>query len=286
MTARASVAIASLCSGIVWVRSRWAVPSVRVLTYHRFRDAPTDPFSVRPAEFEWQMSWLAERRLAVSLDDLLDFVGGRRPLRPGAVLVTIDDGFEELVTIALPVLERHGIPAVAFVSAADLDDTSADDRHDSHKVTGSQVRWLADRGVEIASHGWRHRSLGAMDLATARLEAERSRLILERVVGRDVRAFAYPYGTRRDYSTDTGRVLKETGYRCAFTSQHGAVRRGSELIDLPRIKIEGDDRRWLFRVALKGGLDAWALIDRIGSRFQSTPAAGRPTVAIGREARL
>ena len=119
--ARASVVLLSWASGYLALR-RWfdGTPRIRVLTYHRFRPCNQDPFSVDVEQFERQMRWLAERRLAISLDDLQAFVAGKRQLRDGAVLVTVDDGYREIHSRALPILREHGIPAVIFVPTADV----------------------------------------------------------------------------------------------------------------------------------------------------------------------
>jgi hypothetical protein len=65
--------------------------------------------------------WLAEQRLAVSLADLEAFIAGRRALKDGAVLVTIDDGAPSVHTRAPSrSCGRHGIPAVLYVPAGEL----------------------------------------------------------------------------------------------------------------------------------------------------------------------
>ena len=110
-TMRIGVALAAWASGYLALK-RWFrhTPRVRVLTYHRFRSCKRDPFSVGIEQFEAQMRWLAERNLAISLADLEAFLDGRLTLRDRVVLVTIDDGFEEISSLALPILRRYRIP--------------------------------------------------------------------------------------------------------------------------------------------------------------------------------
>ncbi|MEZ4248586.1 MAG: hypothetical protein R3B99_10125 [Polyangiales bacterium] len=50
----------------------------------------------------------------MSLEDVAEFVAGRRSLPPDAVLVTIDDGSVSTLRVAAPILARHRIPAVAY----------------------------------------------------------------------------------------------------------------------------------------------------------------------------
>ena len=89
---------------------------LRVLCYHRIREARRDPLSVSPEAFDRQMAWLAEQGGAIGLTALEEHLGKGSPTAQGATLVTIDDGFEDTWTHAAPVLRRYGIPAVAFVS--------------------------------------------------------------------------------------------------------------------------------------------------------------------------
>ena len=267
--ARRSVAAMSWGPGWLSLRRRFdARPQVRVLTYHRVRDAVRDPFSVTVDEFDRQMAWLRAELTVISLDDLLDFLEGRRPLVNDAVLVTIDDGFDDLRTGALPVLVRHQIPAVAFITAGEMTTQSA--MAEDRKLTRGDIAALAGHGVAVGSHAWDHRSLGRMTPDELVHQAEGSRSDLEAVAGYHPVAFAYPFGTRLDFNAASRTALCEAGYRCAFTSQHGPVRRDSDPMELPRIKIEGGDPFWVFRLAMQGGLDGWRLIDRLAPFLQWT----------------
>lgn len=246
-------------------------PAVRVLTYHCFGPSRRDPFCLDAASFERQMRWLAEQRLAVSLDDVQAFVAGNRTLRDGAVLVTIDDGDAGIAAHAWPILKRFGIPAVAFVIAGELGAPG--------RLSAEQVRRLAEEGLEIGSHALTHPSMARIPRAQARHEAAESRRLLEEVVGRPVAAFAYPYGTLADFDDEVAAILAASGYDCAFTSQHGPVQSGMPRFTLPRVKVEAGDPGWLFPLLCRGALDCWRMVDRALWRAQR-PNAGRPTVRL------
>jgi peptidoglycan/xylan/chitin deacetylase (PgdA/CDA1 family) len=253
-----------------------ASAQVRVLTYHRFGAARRDAFCVGVADFEQQMAWIAERGLAVSLAEIEAFVAGRTAIRPGSVLVTVDDGCPSLCAGALPVLRRHAIPAVAFVPAGELLDGDGP-RPGGAETSESRITWgqleaAVAAGLTVGSHGFTHRSLGKMSRAEAVEQAERSREILERRTGQRVTSFAYPFGTRADFSTGTAEVLRAAGYQTAFTSQHGVVRTGSDPLELPRVKVEGGEPFWMFRLLLDGGLDGWRWVDRTMWRVQASGA--------------
>ncbi|MCC6848711.1 MAG: polysaccharide deacetylase family protein [Deltaproteobacteria bacterium] len=270
--ARAWFALAAVAMRSVLPRG---ATSVRALTYHRFGDARRDPFCVSAEEFDRQMGWLAREKLAVSLDDLEAFLRGDRILPPDAVLVTVDDGNPCVLACAAPIAERHGIPLVSFVPAGELATDAAARAADvpsrDARLTTSEISELASHGIAIGSHALTHRSLARLPEETQRTEAERSRTVLESLTGRPVAAFAYPYGTRADYDERTAATLRGAGYRLAFTSQHGAITRGSDPLSLPRVKVEGGEGLWMFRAIVHGAMDGWRWVDRWLWRLQETP---------------
>jgi peptidoglycan/xylan/chitin deacetylase (PgdA/CDA1 family) len=222
------------------------------------------------------MEWLAERKLAISLADLEAFVAGERTLDEGSVLVTIDDGCPSVVSRALPVLKRYNIPAVLFVPAGEMAETAAgyDGTSESPdaRISWDELAALVHAGVDVGSHSWTHASLMRMSREEARLQLVRSREEIERRLGRPVVAFAYPFGTRADYDDALAAELPRAGYRLAFTSRHGAIAPGAERFTLPRIKIEGGERSWMFRLATGGALDGWRVVDQALWRLQASRA--------------
>jgi peptidoglycan/xylan/chitin deacetylase (PgdA/CDA1 family) len=242
-----------------------SAPAVRVLTYHCFGRSRRDPFCLDPLDFERQVRWLAERQLAVSLSDVQAFLAGRRRLCDGSVLVTIDDGDAGIAEHAWPVLERYGVPAVAFIIAGEMGMPG--------RLSAGQVRALAEAGLEIGSHSLTHPSMARIGREQARHEALESRRLLEATTGRPVTAFAYPYGTLADYDEEVAAILAASGYECAFTSQHGPLAPGLPLFTLPRVKVEAGDPAWLFPQLCRGALDCWRLVDRALWRAQR-PHAG------------
>jgi peptidoglycan/xylan/chitin deacetylase (PgdA/CDA1 family) len=271
--ARACVALSA--DGLRRMSNRRDVAGVvRAVTYHRFGDAARDPFCVDIATFALHMEWLAERNLAISLADLDAFIAGERTLADGSVLVTIDDGCPSVVSRALPVLQRFDIPAIVFVPAGEMREIgtagNGTDESPEARISWSELARLAGAGVEVGSHSWTHASLMRMTRSEAREQLIRSREEIERRLGKPVIAFAYPFGTRADYDDVLAAELPRAGYRLAFTSRHGAIASGAERFTLPRIKIEGGERSWMFRLATAGALDGWRVVDQALWRLQAS----------------
>lgn len=257
--ARRATVLGSYASGSLCLRKRLRRDStVRVLTYHRFGDANRDPWCVSAEDFEQQMRWLYERKMAVSIDDLVQFARGEKELADGSVLVTMDDGFSSVLQIAAPIMQRYGISSVAYVTTGFVGTISASGER---YLTWDEIKRLPSAGVTVGSHAHTHRSMAKLSAQVAQEEARRSKWLLEQHLGSKVHSFAYPFGMRTDESSATARMLEDSGYSTVFIAQHGTVRRGSSLIRLPRVKVEGGEPLWMFKLLCKGGMDAWKLID-------------------------
>jgi peptidoglycan/xylan/chitin deacetylase (PgdA/CDA1 family) len=258
--ARTAMVLGSFITGSLALRRlAGRGPTIRVLTYHRFGDALRDPWCVSAQVFEEQMRWLAERKLAVSLEQVERFVRGEIDLPDGSVLVTMDDGFSSVLHIAAPIMQRHGIPSVAYVTTSFMGTVSVSGER---YLTWEEVAKLPAAGVTVGSHAHTHRSIAKLTPEVVREEGQRSKQLLEQHTGGPVRSFAYPFGMRTDESEMTSRVLRECGYDSIFIAQHGTLRRGAnDLVRLPRVKVEGGEPMWMFKLLCRGGMDAWKLFD-------------------------
>lgn len=96
--------------------------SLTILIYHRVLPEP-DP--LRPGEiaaghFERQMDFLACHFNVLPLREAAQRLrAARLPCR--ACCITFDDGYADNLTVALPILEKHGLPATVFVATGYLD---------------------------------------------------------------------------------------------------------------------------------------------------------------------
>lgn len=92
-----------------------------ILMYHRVDEPGDDPFglAVGPERFRGHLEAMGARGRMVSLDELL-----RAEPSEGAPLigVTFDDGYEDNLSVAVPLLREAGIPATFFVCTGSLGD--------------------------------------------------------------------------------------------------------------------------------------------------------------------
>jgi len=192
-------------------------PFPYVLMYHSVAAHSEDPYlvTVDPERFERQLRWLRRRGLrGVSMRELLAAAAAGRTR--GLVGLTFDDGYADFAENALPALLRHGCTATVFVIAGRMGGSNEWDPAGPRKplMTAEQVRAAAAAGMEIGSHGVRHRRLSALAEPELRDEVRGSRELLAEVTRTEIGGFCYPYG---DLS---GPVLREVrrayDYGCAI----------------------------------------------------------------------
>jgi peptidoglycan/xylan/chitin deacetylase (PgdA/CDA1 family) len=87
---------------------------------------------VTPAEFESQLALLGRQGTFVSASDILAAVTGGSELAARSLLVTFDDGLREQFELALPILNRMGIPAIFFVNTRPIVDQCVCTVHKVH----------------------------------------------------------------------------------------------------------------------------------------------------------
>lgn len=103
-----------------WLRNRLVDPGARaaILIYHRVADDPSDPYGncIRPENFDEHLDALGRIARPDSLGDMMTRYLREGRIRDGTVCVTFDDGYRDNLEVALPLLERHEIPATLFVT--------------------------------------------------------------------------------------------------------------------------------------------------------------------------
>ncbi|MBA3398277.1 MAG: polysaccharide deacetylase family protein [Deltaproteobacteria bacterium] len=91
-------------------------------------------------------------------------------------------------------------------------------------MTWDQVRALTRAGMDVESHGRRHRVLQTLDEETLDDELAGSRADLEFQLGRPIRAVAYPVGRRIARDTRIRDAIASAGYRIGLTNASGVNR--------------------------------------------------------------
>jgi peptidoglycan/xylan/chitin deacetylase (PgdA/CDA1 family) len=199
---------------------------------------------VSPERFEAQMLYLERRNLkGVSIRELRrEAVKGSAR---GLVGLTFDDGYENFLHTAVPVLEKFGFSATVFVLAGMFGGENSWDRRPRLKLLDVEgVRKVSERGMEVGSHGLSHIKLSGLNPEQLEHEVRSSRQVLSEVLGEAVEGFCYPYGNLDGRSVD---AVRRTGYSyaCAYKE-----RISWDSYDLPRVYVGERDNVSKLRLKL------------------------------------
>jgi peptidoglycan/xylan/chitin deacetylase (PgdA/CDA1 family) len=249
--------------------------TLRVLMYHKVNDLRPNPTTVPTETFAEQMELLGGLGyVPVSLERVRDHYVKGAPLPAGAVLITFDDGYKDNLANALPILQRHGFPAVVFVPIGFLDDDRPLPHEEALRTLGVRnetVEWdelaaLEAGGIRVESHGIGHRPVSELELAEAAREIALSKLRLEERLGRPVEAYAFVKGSLADYRPEHVSLVQQAGYALGFTSVSGANGPSTDRYRLRRYNIEPYPPR-TFELVLSGACDLISMKDTVPGTY-------------------
>ena len=233
---------------------------VIVLCYHRFEDNPKDSLAIKPADFEAQMQALKDSGITViSMDDFLAWRRGEKGIPDKAAIISIDDGYLSGYKVAWPILKKFGYPFTLFLYT---DYIKGGPKSGGQSISWDQLAEMRDAGVDIEGHTVSHSSLNARKgktdeqyLAWLKSEIVGSKEVLEKNLGIQIKAFAYPYGLHSQTVRD---VVKEAGYEAAFTVWGRRIAYGADPMVIGRYAIESTKPKVFeeavnFKGALEGG---------------------------------
>lgn len=259
---------------LAWA-SRAAGP--RVLLYHRVNDYPFDelgPVSrelrVLPEDFAWQLRHLRARGWRpLSAVAFAEMIAGHRPVDPRAVLITFDDGYEDNLVFAAPLLRDAEMPALLFVATGFTGSRSGeiwphgDAPEFGRFLTTAQVAEISTQGIAIGSHTVSHPRMTTQPDDVLLAELAESRAVLQAVVPGVTAAFAYPEG---DVDDRVETLVRRAGYDLAFTTVTGGITRGANPFRLRRTEVSASDSRFIFALKMTGALDWTRIKDSAGVR--------------------
>ena len=183
-----------------------------VLMYHHLQNVDDDsPQSVRdwvvsPQAFTEQMAYLVENDYhSISPNELAAYFLGE-PLPTNPIIITIDDGYRDVYTVAWPILQNTSLRPVIYISPEYIGCSAY--------LTREHIIELAANGFTIGVHGYDHSSLVEESDAELVHQILDARDILQAISGQSIGTFCYPYGA---YNNRIIQFLQANGYTTAFT---------------------------------------------------------------------
>jgi peptidoglycan/xylan/chitin deacetylase (PgdA/CDA1 family) len=105
-------------------------------------------------------------------------------------------------------------------------------------LTSAEVRELGSGElVEVGAHSVSHSVLSGLPVSDQRDEISQSKVRLEEILGHPVNSFAYPFGTKSDYTEQTAILVREGGFSLACSNFPETVTERTERYQLPRFIV-------------------------------------------------
>lgn len=214
--------------------------SIPILLYHRI-DHTSLSTATSPQVFRRHMQWLSERGWrSLSAQEFAFFTRAGKTLPSHSFVITFDDGYASIASVALPILEEFGYKAISFVSTGFLRDPegmkgSPIDADTRDFLNWDQVRELQASGViDFQSHTHSHRRFSecsaaeiAQDLGTS-LDFLSHELALPRS---HFTHLAWPWG---DSKAEWRAAASRCGFKYQYTVSRQSFAQGSSLVEIPR----------------------------------------------------
>ncbi len=126
-----------------------------------------------------------------------------------------------------PAAERNDLLAQILPPGTAVQEANGD-----RLMEWSQVREMSAAGIEFGAHTVTHPLLPYEDDATVAYELSAGKEKIEEVLGKKVRAFAYPNGS---WDERVRRYVQQAGYTVAFTTDRGWHRPGHDPLTVRRV---------------------------------------------------
>ena len=214
---------------------------IPILMYHQIDVPPPSGTPLRglvvsPGAFGRQMGLLSLLGYqGLSMRELEPYLKGNKHGR--VVGITFDDGYQNNLLNALPVLKENGFSATSYAVSGMIGGTNSWDHGlvaEKPLMTHTDWRtWLAS-GMEVGSHTRAHADLNQLSAEQARDQIAGSKRELESTLACEVRHFCYPYGR---FGAEHSRLVQEAGYVTATTTRRGRVHAGDDLMTLRRVLV-------------------------------------------------
>lgn len=215
---------------------------VPILLYHAVTTDPPEwiaPFAVSPQTFSAHLDVVqSSGRQPVTVSQYFDGLRGKVQLPARPVVITVDDGFADFASNALPALIDRKIPSTLYVTTGSLADRDYECvLPPAHMLRTADLPQLEAIGVEIGAHSHTHRQLDLLSEDALSFELSRNLAVLVNTLGHGIRSFAYPHGY---WSKRTRRLIAKTGFDSACAVGNAMNVAEDHPLSLSRLMVRAD----------------------------------------------
>lgn len=208
-----------------------------IVMYHHITQKPSraGDYVIKTSELEQDFDYLKDKGYkAVTVQDLIDYVDGKKDLPEKIIMITFDDGFESVYSLAWPMLaERKMCAVAAAVGTITESYTQSGDKNINYAYMTWDELAEIDKSdeFEVQNHSYDMHHTGSgkrkgLSKMNGESVEEYNKILTQDLTkmqnslknnsGILATAAVYPYGA---YSPSTLETVKKIGFRCSMTCE-------------------------------------------------------------------
>ncbi|MCM1132680.1 MAG: polysaccharide deacetylase family protein [Ruminococcus flavefaciens] len=203
-----------------------------VIMYHSVYGDTPEEYIVTPQQLESDLQWLSANGYStVTAEDVINYTRSKANLPEKCVMITLDDGFYNNLSVLVPLLEKYDMTAVVSVVGSYTDNNAVLDPHNPKYsyLTWDDITELQNSGrIELGNHTYNMHSLQGervgCGISDGETEADYRKKLGDDIaqlqngfienIGTAPVVFAYPFGK---VSRESLPVIRENGFLMTLT---------------------------------------------------------------------
>jgi peptidoglycan/xylan/chitin deacetylase (PgdA/CDA1 family) len=220
-----------------------------IITMHGIENNPSGKYELSSTAFEYLLSTLRSYGYqTITLMDVLAHLDNGKKLPGKPIIISMDDGYQNIYTNAFPLAKKYGFKFTVFLVTGLIGDNGATRRINEFDadVSGIPVRpmliWpeiqvMSKYGCEFQSHTWGHEIVPDLDSAGIQQTLKQSKSDIEVKLGKPCVFVAWPHDA---VSEEAISLLASSGYRGALRAYGGVEDLSTiNLYNIIRLNIDG-----------------------------------------------
>ncbi|MGL5278413.1 MAG: polysaccharide deacetylase family protein [Cetobacterium sp.] len=211
---------------------------------------------VTTEQFEEQMKYLKKKGYeTVTFEDLLNNRYKQRFDKDKKwVMLTFDDGYKDNYENAFPILKKYQFKGIIYIlDGIEYNKWDVDNLENPEKrftlMNQDELLEMQNYGIEFGGHTSTHPRLGELSIEQVKSEIINSKSNIEKIIGKDLLSFAYPYGSLNE---EVKRIPQEAGYEFAVATDSGSIVFSDDLFEIRRIGIFPTNNLFNFKRKVSG----------------------------------
>lgn len=207
-----------------------------ILMYHHVSDDTPPSTSISPDLFAQHMAYLSKHHNVMPLKQVIEALQSGIPLPDKTVVITFDDGFENILHNGHPILKRYDFPYTVFINPDEIGTIRA-------QLSWDQIRMMQKEGATFANHTRDHLHMltrlpdeSESDwLTRVWRNVEQAEAKIKQETGQSLKYLAFPFG---EFNQPLLKRLSQHGY-VGFGQHSGPINSKSNFAALPRFPAAG-----------------------------------------------